>query len=339
MTDKITLLSLMDYTEAQLDKLRNVSPQIEVHQLAGASFDDIPEVLRNRAEILYGWGNHFKFAHHFSRLKWIQAHSAGIEALVESPTWHSQVIVTTLSGVHPVAMAEHALAMMLAFRWKLLDMVRLRSRSEWPKGRWQIFCGPELRGSTLGIIGYGAVGRELARQTEALGMRILAVNRSGQRRPYNGFAEPATGDPAACIPDEIYTAGHLLQMLPRCDYVVVVAPLIPETHHLCNTAAFASMKKSAYFINLARGGLVDEPALIEALQQGQLAGAALDVFEEEPLPAHSPLWQLENVIISPHVSGFSPTYDDRASDLFAENLHRYLTGEPLLNLLDRERGY
>ena len=333
------LLSLISFTGDQLDKLRAVSPRVDVHQLTNARFQNVPADLRARVEILYAWGKQFDEAHLFPRLKWLQAHSAGIDALPHKPVWSRPVLVTTASGIHAVPMAEHALAMMLAFRWKLREMDRLQTQSTWPEGRWDLFAGPEFRGSTLGLVGYGAIGREVARQARALGVRVLAANRSGQRTRQGGFRLPDTGDPEAAIPDKIYPTGLLPDMLPQCDYVAVVAPLTPATHHLFDARAFAAMKKSAFFFNLARGGLVDEPALIEALRRGQIAGAGLDVFEQEPLPADSPLWSMENVIISPHVSGFTPEYDNRTSDLFAENLRRYLAGEPLLNLVDRDRGY
>lgn len=341
MNERITLINFMEFTEAQLDKLRAVSSRLEVHQLPQAAFDEIPESLRYKAEILYGWGKQLDQAHRYPSLKWIQTHSAGVNDLLDQPVWHSPVIITSLNGVHAVSMAEHALAMMLAFRWRLRAMFDFQSRSEWPQDRWDWFAVPELRGSTLGLVGYGAIARELARQAQALGMRVLAVNRSGQRRPYRGFREPGTGDPDALIPEKVYSTTALLDMLPQCDYVVVLAPLTPATRRLIGPAAFAAMKPTAYFFNLARGGLVDEAALIQALEEGQIAGAGLDVFETEPLPADSPLWQLdpERLIISPHVSGFSPNYDERASDLLAENLRRYLAGEPLLNLVERERGY
>jgi phosphoglycerate dehydrogenase-like enzyme len=337
--EKITLINFMRFTDEQLNKLRAVSPRLEVHQLTNVSFDDLPEDLRNRAEILYGWGKQLHNAHCYPKLKWIQTHSAGVNYLLDEPVWHSQVIITNVSGIHAVPMAEHALAMILAFRWRLQTMWRFQARSEWPQGRWDLFAAPELRGSTLGLVGYGAIARELARQAQALGMRVLATNRSGQRRPYRGFSEAGVGDPEALIPEEIYPTAQLPSMLAQSDYVVVLAPLTSETRHLIDAVAFEVMKPAAFFFNLARGGLVDETALVEALSQGEIAGAGLDVFEAEPLPADSPLWQLENVIISPHVSGFTPRYDERASDLFAENLGRYLAGEPLLNLVDRERGY
>ena len=341
MNDKITLISFVQFTDQQLDKLRAVSPRLEVHQLTNGQYDDLPAELRNRAEILYGWGSHLANAHRYPRLKWIQTHSAGVNYLLEDPVWQSSVLISSLNGVHAVPMAEHALAMILAFRWRLRTMLSFQSRSEWPRNRWDLFAAPELRDSTLGLIGYGAIARELARQTQALGMRVLALNRSGQRHRFEGFSQPGIGDPEALIPETIYPTTALLELLPQCDYVVVLAPLTPTTHHLLGADAFTAMKSSAYFFNLARGGLVDEVALVQALQQGQLAGAGLDVFETEPLPADSPLWQVdpERLIISPHVSGFTPHYDDRASDLFAENLRRYLAGEPLLNLVDRERGY
>ena len=170
-------------------------------------------------------------------------------------------------------------------------------------------------------------------------MRVLAVNRSGQRIKDKGYAIPGTGDPEAAIPEKIYPVGDLVDMLPLCDYVVLLTPLTPHNHHLFDARAFGSMKPTAFFFNLGRGPVVDEAALIEALQQGKIAGAGLDVFEQEPLPQNSPLWQLENVIIFPHVGGFTPLYDERASDLFAENLRRYVAGQPLLNLVERERGY
>jgi len=339
MTTKITLLNLMNFTGDQLDKLRAVSPQLKVEQIPNASFDELPNALQNRVEILYGWGRQLAEAHRFPRLKWIQTHSAGVDSLRNKPIWSSPVILTSLNGVHAVPMAEYALAMMLAFRWRLPTMFRLQARSEWAKDRWEIFASPDLRDSTLGLIGYGAIARELARQAQALGMRVLALNHSGRRRPFEGFSQPGIGDPEALIPETIYPSDELVAMLPACDYVVVLAPLTPATRHLLNADAFEAMKPSAFFVNLARGGLVDEQALIGAIRQGQIAGAALDVFAAEPLPMDSPLWQMEQVIISPHVSGFTPNYDELASDLFAENLRRYVAGKPLLNLVDRERGY
>ena len=337
--DKIILLSLINFSDEQLDKLRAASSRLDVHQIAGAAFEDIPENLRNSVEILYGWGRSIAEAHRFPNLKWIQAHSAGINIMLDKPVWQSQVILTTSSGIHSIPMAEQALAMMLAFRWKLLQMFQLQRQTEWPEGRWEKFAMPELRGSTVGIVGYGSIGRELARLSQAIGMRVLALNRSGQRSRGAGYVIPGTGDPDAVIPEKIYSTGGLFDMLPACDYVVLLTPLTSDNYHFFNAEAFSRMKPTAFFFNLGRGAVVDELALVDALRRGQIAGAGLDVFEQEPLPPDSPLWQLNNVIIFPHVGGFTPHYDDRACDLFAENLRRYLAGEPLLNLVERERGY
>ena len=337
--EQVTILSFMGFTEAQLNKLRAVSPWLEVHQMTEAAFEEVPDELREQVNILYGWGPMLFEAHRYPRLKWIQAHSAGVNTLRDKPLWQSDIILTNAAGIHPVPMAEHALMMMLAFRWELSLLLDFQGRREWAKDRWEKFSRPELRGSTLGIVGYGAIGRELARQADALGMRILAVNSSGLRSAYRGFNIPDVGDLQATLPERLYSTEDLLKMLPECDYVVVLAPLTDETRHLVGAEAFAAMKSSAFFFNLARGELVDEAALIEALRQGQIAGAGLDVFETEPLPADSPLWDFENIIISPHISGFTPLYDERASDLFAENLQRYLNNEPLLNIVNKERGY
>jgi phosphoglycerate dehydrogenase-like enzyme len=337
--ERITVLGLLRFTEDQLNKLRAVSPRLKVQQITDATFADLPAGLRDRVEILYGWGALMDEAHRLPRLRWIQAHSAGIDTLLDKPVWQNQVMITTVSGIHAVPIAEQALAMMLAFRWKLPSMFRWQLRAEWPKDRWDKITMPELRGSTLGIVGYGSIGRELARLAQALGMRVLAVNRSGQRIPEDGFCLPGLGDLQATIPEKIYPTASLLEMLPVCDYVVALLPLTPATHHLFDAKAFARMKSTAFFFNFGRGAVVDETTLIDALRRGQIAGAGLDVFEQEPLPANSPLWQMDNVIISPHVAGFTPHYDDRATDLFAENLRRYLAGQPLLNLVERKKGY
>ncbi|HMQ51817.1 MAG TPA: D-2-hydroxyacid dehydrogenase [Anaerolineae bacterium] len=334
-----TILSSVDFSEAQLNKLRAVSTTVEVHQMPDTPVAEVPEAIRNRVNILYGWGKFVVEAHLCPKLDWLQTHSAGIDYLLDTPLWQSQVKISTMNGIHAIPMAEFALTMMLAFRWKLPTIRRFQHQTKWPQRRWEIFAGPELRGLTLGIIGYGAIGRELARQATALGMRVLALNRSGKRRPDRGFREPGTGDPQAAWPEVIYPTTDLLKMLPHCDYVVLLAPLTSETHHLISTAALEKMKPTGVLINLARGALVDEAALVKALNQQQITGAALDVFEEEPLPADNPLWQFENVILSPHISGFTPNYDERASELFAENLRRYLNREPLLNLVERAREY
>jgi phosphoglycerate dehydrogenase-like enzyme len=169
-------------------------------------------------------------------------------------------------------------------------------------------------------------------------MRVFALRRTEGRFDF-GYAVNRTGDPEGAIPERFYPADALHEMLAQCDYVVVALPLTAATTHFIGAAELRAMKPSAYLVNIARGSIVDETALIRALREGWIAGAGLDVFEQEPLPPDSPLWEMENVLISPHVAGFTPRYDERATALFAENLSRYLAGQPLLNQVDSCRGY
>jgi phosphoglycerate dehydrogenase-like enzyme len=195
-----------------------------------------------------------------------------------------------------------------------------------------------LKGRRIAIVGYGSLGREVARLARAFGLRVLVMSRSQERRD-RGYCVAGTGDPEGTLPERWYGPGQLPEMLAEADFVVVAAPLTEETRGLIGEVELRAMRPNAYLVNVARGEVVDEAALLRALRQGWIAGAGLDVFEREPLPPESELWDLPNVIISPHVSGFTPLYDERATDLFAENLRRYLAGEELLNLVDKEKGY
>src|SRR5436190_849579 len=206
--------------------------------------------------------------------------------------------------------------------------------------RWPLFVPTELRGAALGVIGYGSIGRELARMaTTALGMRVLACKRDPSRRADDGYRLPGTGDPEGALPEAWFAPARLHDLLARSDVVVMCAPLTSQTRAMIGAAELAAMKPSAFFVNVGRGATVDEAALAAALQAGRLAGAAADVFAEEPPAAGHPLYGGDDVIVSPHVSGFLASYDDRCTDLFAENLRRYLAGAPLLNLVDRAHGY
>jgi phosphoglycerate dehydrogenase-like enzyme len=269
----------------------------------------------------------------------VQLHYAGVDRLPETPLWRSDVAVTTSSGIHAPNIAEYVLAMMLAFAHRLPLMLAYQARAEWPSQRWQKFAVPELRQATVGVIGYGSIGREVGRLAHAFGMRVLGLRRAvGVDQPPEYELPELAGRPGA-EPDLMLTPDRLAEMLAASDYVVLALPHTPATHHFIDEAALRAMKPSALLVNIGRGALVDEVALVRALREGWIAGAALDVFEQEPLPADSPLWKMDNVIISPHIAGFTPRYDERAAALFAENLHRYLAGEPLLNQVERGRGY
>jgi phosphoglycerate dehydrogenase-like enzyme len=197
-----------------------------------------------------------------------------------------------------------------------------------------------VRGAVLGIIGYGSIGRELARIAKsAFGMIVIACKRDPSVRANPGYHLPGTGDPEGALPDEWLGPEKLTTLLAKSDVVVMCAPLTRETHAMIGARELETMKPSAYFINVGRGATVDEMALAKALRERRIGGAAIDVFAQEPPPAGHPLYVVDNVIVSPHVSGFLPSYDDKCAELFAENLRRYLVGRPLLNLVDRARGY
>jgi phosphoglycerate dehydrogenase-like enzyme len=276
-------------------------------------------------------------------LKWVQLHMAGVDALASHPLYtQSTVPLVTASGVHAATIAEYAITVLLALAHRVPRMVEWKGRGGWPpdEQRWPLFVPSEVRGATLGIVGYGSIGRELARMAKsAFAMTVLACKRDPSRRRDSGFVPAGTGDPEGVLPDAWLSPAQLPELLARSDVVVLCAPLTAETRGLIGGPELDQMKPSAYLINVGRGATVDEAALVRALADKRIAGAAVDVFAQEPPPVGHPLYALDSVIVSPHVSGFLPSYDDRCTDLFAENLRRYLDGAPLLNLVDRARGY
>lgn len=332
----LDVLVAMPFSDAQLDRLRAVSPDLRVRRGDGASAD------YSRAEVLYAGAPPGDLAR-TPALKWVQLHMAGVNALAGHPLYTDSAIpLTTTSGVHAAAIAEYAITVLLALAHRLPRMVEWRARGRWPDDldRWPLFVPVEVRGATLGIIGYGSIGRELARIARtALGMTVLACKRNPAQRADAGYALPGTGDPEGALPAAWYAPAQVDELLARSDVVVMCAPLTPATRGMIEGRALATMKPTAFFINVGRGATVDEAALARALRDGRLAGAAVDVFAEEPPPAGPPLYELDNVIVSPHVSGFLPSYDDKCVDLFAENLRRFLGGRPLVNLVDRALGY
>jgi len=272
-------------------------------------------------------------------LRWVQSHWAGTDDFFGSEYWHSDILLTNASGVHAPNMGQYVLAQILAWSNRVPGWLTEQRRGKWPSNRWNKFLPDELRGRTLGILGYGSIGREVARLAKAFHMTVLATKRDGRHVQDTGYTIPGAGDPEGKMVDRIYPAGAERSLIGECDYVVITLPLTPSTEGLFDEGLLRAMKPTAYLVNVGRGAIVDEAALIKALKKGWLAGAGLDVFETEPLPADSPLWSLENVILSPHVSGFTAHYDERAVDLFCQNLNRYLVGEPLLNVVDRAAGY
>jgi len=336
MAGMLNVLVTMRFDRTQLDRLRAVSPEIAVSQADPDAADYA------KTHVLYAGAPPRDLAR-APALRWVQLHMAGVNALADHPLYTDTTLpLTTTSGVHAATIAEYAVTMLLALAHRVPRMVEWQGRGGWPpdEQRWPLFVPSEVRGATLGVIGYGSIGRELARiATAAFGMTVLALKRDPSRRADEGYCLPGTGDPEGRLPAEWLGPAQLDSLLARADVVVLCAPLIAETRGLIGEAALRRMKPSAYFINVGRGASVDEPALARALRERWIAGAALDVFAEEPPPAGHPFYGLDNVILSPHVSGFLPSYDEKCSVLFAENLRRYLAGEAMLNLVDRGRGY
>ena len=338
--ERIEILCTARFSDQVLDGLRAVSPRLHVTQQTCHDADEVAAALKDHGavEVLYTFPLPVDALELAPGLRWLQLHSAGANHILDHPVMQSDVQITTVSGIHATPIAEYAFASILAHRWRVPLWTHCQREGRWPKGRWNLYARPELRDATLGIVGYGSIGREVGRLGQAFGMRVLALRRDVGRRD-EGYSVAGTGDPEGGIPERFYPPEALHNMLAECDYVVVALPLTPATNHFIGAAELQAMKPSAYLVNIARGAVVDEAALIRALREGWISGAGLDVFAEEPLPANSPLWGMENALISPHVAGFTPRYDERAVALFSQNLARYLAGQPLLNRVDLSRGY
>jgi D-2-hydroxyacid dehydrogenase (NADP+) len=262
-----------------------------------------------------------------TKLKWIHSVAAGIGGLMIPEVLASDVVITNARGIFSTVMAEHTLGMMLAFSRRLLDSYRYQQHRQWARatlGELEPRMG-EISGKTLSIIGYGSIGREIARRARGFGMRILALKK-----------DPSTGGEDA---DQVFTLGQLHELLKDSDFVVLALPHTPDTKQVLGEAEFKVMKSSVYVINIGRGRLIDEDALLRALRDGRIAGAGLDVFATEPLPADHPLWGEPNVLITPHSAAIFPEFWPRSLALLAENIRRFRSGETMKNLVDKKRGY
>lgn len=260
------------------------------------------------------------------RVRWIQATSSGIGEYVRKMGYDQsipRVVITTASGVHAQPLAEFCVMVMIAFHKRLPMVLRDQRRKHWER-----YAGTDLRGQTLVIVGVGRVGKEVARLGQALGMRVIGVKRS-----------TAGATPATLHLDVLYGPDELSRALQVAQNLVLIVPHTAETEGMIGARELAMLPNGAVFINIGRGSVVDEAALIAALQSGRLLGAGLDVFRDEPLPSASPLWEMENVIVSPHSASTSDRENARITDLFCENLKRFLAGEPLLNQFNPELGF
>lgn len=275
--------------------------------------------------IVVGIGGNGAFQYVLSkarRARWVHSLSAGVEGILTPEFTASPLPLTNARGVFARSLGEYAITAMLYFSKNLKRMLAQQEAHH-----WQIFDVDELYGRTLGVVGYGEIGRAAAKLAKPFGMRVLAL----KRRP-----ERAANDP---LVDEIYTPGRLNELMAASDYVLVAAALTPETRGIVNEAALRSMKKSAVIMNLGRGPLIVEDALIRALREGWIHGAALDVFNVEPLPAGHPFYDMENVLLSPHCADNTNGWLDLTMRFFLENFKRFAAGLPLENIVDKTKGY
>jgi len=339
MTSPIEVLITLPFSDELVTRLRNVSDRLKITCINPRKAEDIPEDVWRRSEILY---THriLPAPEQAPHLRWIQFHYAGIDRYVDDPIFKNpNLIITTLSGTSASQMAEYAVMMCLALGHRLPNLTAYQMRAEWPSDRWDRFSPQELRGSTVGIVGYGSIGRQVARLLCEFGATVLATKRDAMHTEDNGYIPEGQGDPGGDFVQRLYPGEALRSMLKECDFVVITVPLTPNTHGCFGAPELDAMKPTALLVNTARGEIVDQLALLEALRNHKIAGAALDVFTEEPLPTDDPLWKLPNVLITPHISGVTVHYDERAIDLFSENLTRYLAGLPLFNRFNSEQGY
>jgi phosphoglycerate dehydrogenase-like enzyme len=340
------LLGLFHETEAwripdpEVERLRAEFPDLEIAR--AGSKEELAE-RAPEAEILFSWAPGEAVVARAPRLRWVHAPAAGVGAFLTPTVLRRGVTLTNSRGVHAIPIAEHTLGMLVALARDFRGAIRDQLEGRLDRERWWIGSGRpvDLRGRTLGLFGYGAIGREIARRALAFGMRVIAV----RRHPAAALAWDSALLRALDLPaeepllDAVYGTGDLTRMLGEADAVVVAAALTPETEGVFDAAAFGAMKRGAWFLNVARGKIVRERELIQALREGRVGAAALDVFETEPLPGNSELYRLENVILTPHVSGNSNGFWTRAMALFRENLRRDREGRPLLNQVDLTRGY
>jgi phosphoglycerate dehydrogenase-like enzyme len=309
-----------------LERIQELAPHLEIlvtedHAEVEDAIEDIEVAVR-------------RFPHDLivsaPKLRWVQQWGAGADWLLRCPEVRARdFTLTNASGVHAIPITEHILAFMLSFARQLPHAVRAQQRQEWDRPQGAGFSPQEpifeLYDRTLLLIGVGAIGQRTAQLASALGMRVLGIRRNPEQ------AAPGV--------EAMYGPAELLGVLPEADFVVLTVPLTPETRGMIGEPELQAMKQEAYLVNTGRGGTVQEKALVRALREGWIAGAGLDVFESEPLPSYSALWQMNNVIITPHYAGLTPRYEERALGIFFDNLARYVAGEPLTNVVDKDLVY
>ena len=304
--------------------LRDASELLAAEQRGDFSSKEQFDALLADTEVIFGFKLPQNVIARAPRLKWIQANSAGVDILLDDDAVRkSPVIMTRTKGFHDTAISEFVIGLMLLLVKQAPMWFRVKQEKQ-----WKTVYSPLLCSKTVGIVGMGSIGREIARLSKAVGMRVIATRRT---------VKQATQEENA---DMVLPAAQLPRLLAESDFVVIAAALTPETRNMIGEKELRMMKPTAFLINIARGAIVDEEALIRALEENWIAGAGLDVFVTEPLPPESKLWELPNVILSHHSSALELSiYFVKATEQFCENLARYLNGEQLLDVVDKQLGY
>ncbi|WP_091219765.1 D-2-hydroxyacid dehydrogenase [Paenibacillus sp. BC26] len=317
-----TIVSVHPFDEEQVKAIQEACPSLDYVSVSGFGADEARAALMD-AEVILGWNRDvLKIIHADGiSLKWLQNLGAGVDHIPLERLQSLGVTLTHASGVHPNGISESIFAMLLSLTRNVHIAIRNQQQQTWKPSK---IMG-EAHGKTIAILGTGAIGLETAKLAQAFGMNVLGVRKSGV--------------PAEWV-DRMYTIEQLNEVLAQSDYIVNCLPLTAQTKHLVGREQFAVMKPSAIYINIGRGGTTDTAALVDALQQERIAGAGLDVFEQEPLPQEHPLWNMENVIITPHETGNTPYYMDRALSIVLDNLTNYSAqGKPCRNVVDWQAQY
>jgi len=316
----IRVLASFDLQDELMDEIRRAHPDILV--VKAAEEDELVKLVRD-ADVVFAGLFTPRMLKAATRLRWVHSWSAGIDRYLFPDFVESPALLTNSSGLHATQVSEHAFGFMIVFTRRLHEFIRLQAERRWAPPPVEELH--ELAGATLGILGLGDIGAETARRAKSFGMKTIAVDKLlYQAPPYM---------------DELLPPQRLEELLQRSDFVVIAVPLTPETRGLIGKEELKAMKRTAYLINIARGGIIQEDKLVQALKEGWIAGAGLDVFETEPLPVTSELWALPNVIVTPHIAGAKANLRKQWVGLFNENLRRFRENRPLLNLVDKRAGF
>ncbi|CAN5585926.1 D-2-hydroxyacid dehydrogenase [soil metagenome] len=340
MAGRVTYLTTLDLEDSWLQRLAITFPELDIHRHVVDSAGDIPRQLWASIDVLHT-STVFPDPNDAPRLRWIQLDTSGADHVASHPIWQSPIEITTIGGIAPVPMAEFATYALLALAHHQPRLNQLGRSRQWPTANERLASLTPLLvdGATASIVGYGRIGREIGRVLRILGLHVIGVSRTGLiAGPADALFDGGRSDPGD---DEVERrrGSDLADVLTRTDYLIVTVPYTQGTAGMIGAAELAALRPGACVINISRGGVVDEGALLDALDNGQVAYAALDVFDDEPLPATSPWWHHERVLMTPHVAGLAPRYAEQVRELLTTNLRRLSDDLPLLNRVDRATGY